>query len=77
MNIANVSERFITLTGIDESQLPKWRFLLDDAAEYVGSRATVQNPDASQQSRLEALCAAYAFRLFCICSDSEDRKSVV
>lgn len=35
MNIANVTSRFALLSGLDNSEIYKWRTLIDDACDYV------------------------------------------
>ncbi len=69
MDISNVMNRFAVLAGIDSSELPKWRSLVEDACAYVQSRCKAENPDSEQTARLEMLGAAYALRLFSLCGD--------
>lgn len=71
MNIANVTSRFALLTGLDNSEIYKWKTLIDDACSYVGSLIKKKNPDSDEKSRIEMLCAVYAFRLYSLCNDDE------
>ena len=67
MNVANVSERFMALTGKDVSEMCRWRGIIDDACLYVKAHAAVTEPDREQSARLELLAAAYAYRMLEIC----------
>lgn len=71
MNIENVTNRFMTLTGIDSDEMSKWGTLIEDACEYIQSRCTVENPDSAQTRRLEMLSAAYAVRLYGMCGNDD------
>ncbi|HCA04681.1 MAG TPA: hypothetical protein DEO32_02155 [Ruminococcaceae bacterium] len=71
MNIANVTKRFVLLSGIDKSEAVKWRTLIDDSCAYIENRLLVENPDRAQQRRIEALCAAYAYKTYCMCNDTD------
>lgn len=70
MNIANVMERFALLCGIDKSEAASWRTIIDDAGEYINRRLLIENPDASQQKRIELLTAAYAYKTYCKCNEN-------
>ncbi len=67
VNVANVSERFMALTGKDVSEMCRWRGIIDDACRYVKAHAAVTEPDREQSARLELLAAAYAYRMLEIC----------
>ena len=70
MNIANVMERFALLCGIEKSEAASWRTIIDDAGEYINRRLLIENPDASQQKRIELLTAAYAYKTYCKCNEN-------
>lgn len=57
------------LSGVENKELSKWRTLIDDACAFVEEHAVVDNPDKMQTRRMELLSAAYAFRLYEMCSD--------
>lgn len=69
MNIANVTSRFALLSGLDNDEIYKWKTLIDDACDYVGSIVVKKNPDESETRKIEMLCAAYAFKLYSLCND--------
>lgn len=71
MNIANVTERFALLSGVENKELGKWRTLIDDACAFVEEHAIVTDPDKKQTRRMELLSAAYAFRLYEMCSEDK------
>lgn len=70
MNIANVTARFLVLSGLELSELEKWRFLIDDACRFIGKRLVKKSFSAQESERIDMLCAVHALRLFSICSDS-------
>jgi hypothetical protein len=69
LNIANVTSRFALLAGLDNSEIYKWKDIVDDACRYVESLVIKENPDSSDTVRIETLCAVYALRLYCLCND--------
>lgn len=69
MNIANVITRFGLLTGLQNDEIYKWKALIDDACDYVGSIVIKENPDESEARRIEMLCAVYALKLYSLCND--------
>ena len=69
MNIATVTSRFAVISGLDGSEVYKWRTLIDDACVYIETHSKTKNPDENEIKRLEMLCAVYAFRLYCMCND--------
>lgn len=69
MNIANVTSRFALLSGLENSEIYKWKTLIEDACDYVKSITVKENPDESESRRLEMLCAAYALKLYSLCND--------
>ncbi len=71
MNIEGVNERFLLFSGIEISELARWQPLIEDACRAVSARCIVPSPDEEQQKRLEALAAAYAFRLFSRCGGEQ------
>ena len=52
MNIANVTSRFALLSGLDNSEINKWKTLIDDACDYVKSITIKENPDESETGKL-------------------------
>lgn len=71
LNIANVTSRFALLSGLSNSEIYDWKGIIDDACNYVSSIVIKENPDASDNIRLEALCAVYAYRLYSLCNEQE------
>lgn len=71
LNIANVTSRFALLSGLSNSEIYEWKGIIDDACSYVSSIVIKENPDASDNIRLEALCAVYAYRLYSLCNEQE------
>ena len=71
MNIEGVRERFLLYSGIDSDELPRWEPLIGDGCRYVTARCTVSSPDEEQEKRLEALAAAYAFRVYARCGGEQ------
>ena len=71
MNIAIVTSRFALLSGLSNSEIYDWKGIIDDACNYVSSIVIKENPDASDNIRLEALCAVYAYRLYSLCNEQE------
>ncbi|MBQ6387911.1 MAG: hypothetical protein IJH96_04740 [Ruminococcus sp.] len=69
MNIANVDERFMMLTGVASGELCRWRRLLEDACAYIEAHTAVKSPDEAQTRALEFLAAAYAYRHYETCND--------
>lgn len=69
MNIANVTDRFALVSGIDKGEIYKWRALIDDACNYVTSIVIKNNLDKNDKTRIEMLCAIYAFKLYSLCAD--------
>lgn len=69
MNIANVTERFTKLSGLEKSEVYNWKSVIDEAVRFVGSRLRKQELDLSDMLRVETLCAVYAYRLYTLCSD--------
>lgn len=69
MNIANVITRFGLLAGLQNDEIYKWKALIDDACDYVGSIVIKENPDESEARRIEMLCAVYALKLYSLCND--------
>jgi hypothetical protein len=74
VNVANVRDRFAVLAGLDADALQRWMPLIEDACAFVEERCLVQTPDSRQTTRLEALGAAYALRLFSLCGDNQIRE---
>lgn len=70
LNIANVMERFVILSGIDKSECAHWQTVVDDACDYIEAHSLIKEPNHSQMKRLEMLSAAYAYRLYCRCNDN-------
>ena len=64
MNIENVSDRLMVLADIDSEEMFRCRALVEDACDHVRLRCKTAQPDAAQERRLEALCAAYAWKLY-------------
>ena len=71
LNIGNITERFELLSGIDESDVPKWQCLIDDACNCVYSKVKKENLTDDDISRLDFLCAVYACRLYLAAIPSE------
>lgn len=71
MNLEGVNERFLLFSGIESSELPRWQPVIEDACRAISARCIVPSPDEEQQKRLEALAAAYAFRLFSRCGGEQ------
>lgn len=71
MNIANVTKRFMLISGADSQEAYRWRDLIDDACKYVASITIKDDINSADVSRLEMLCAVYAFRLYTLCNDNE------
>lgn len=69
MNIANVTSRFSMLAGLDNSEIYKWRTIIDDACAYISSHIIKENPDDVDTKRIEMLCAIYALKLYSLCND--------
>lgn len=69
MNIANVTERFGLLTGLNNNEIFKWRTLIEDACNYINSVVIKREPDETDKSRIDMLCAIYAFKLYSLCAD--------
>lgn len=57
------------LTGLDNSEIYKWRSLIDDACAYVKTHTVGENLDEDKAKRLDMLCAIYAFKLYSLCND--------
>lgn len=70
MNIATITGRFALLCGIDKREAAAWRPLIEDACAYINSHLLVDDPDEAQKKRLEMLCAAYAYKNYCMCNDN-------
>ena len=71
MNMEGVNERFLLFSGIESSELARWQPMIEDACRAISARCIVPSPDEEQQKRLEALAAAYAFRLFSRCGGEQ------
>ena len=69
MNIANITSRFALLTGFENSEIYKWKTLIDDACDYIESITVKENLTESETRKLEMLCAVYAFRLYSLCNE--------
>ena len=69
MNIANVTSRFALLAGLDNGEIYKWRTLIEDACDYVGSILRKKDNDDTENRRIEMLCAVYALRLYSLCNE--------
>ena len=69
MNIANVTSRFALLSGLDNSEIYKWRTLIDDACDYVKAITEKDNLDESETRKLEMLSAVSALKLYSLCND--------
>ncbi len=69
MNIANITSRFVLLSGVDKDEAFKWRPIVDDAVSYISSAVKKSELDETDKGRLEVLCAVYAFRLYSLCND--------
>lgn len=69
MNIANVTSRFALLSGLDNSEIYKWRTLIEDACDYVKAITVKDNLDESETRKLEMLSAVYALKLYSLCND--------
>lgn len=74
MNIANVTERFALLSGLDNSEISKWNLIIDDACTFVSSITLSVSLSELDKINLENLAAIYAYRFFCLC-DSNNLKS--
>lgn len=71
MNIANVTDRFALISGLDKAEMYKWRTLIDDSCEYISSHLIKEELSENDKKRVEMLTAVYALRLYCMCkSDS-------
>lgn len=70
MNKANIKQRFSLLCGIDISEAEAWLPLIDDACDSVQARLRREPDSEAEQRRVEALCAAYAYRLYCLSGSS-------
>ena len=71
MNTGNIVEKFELLSGIESSESIKWRSVVDDACAYVYSRIADKPLSASDERRIELLCAVYAYKLYVMCGKSE------
>ena len=71
MNTGNIVEKFELLSGIEGSESIKWRSVVDDACAYVYSRIADKPLSASDERRIEFLCAVYAYKLYVMCGKSE------
>lgn len=71
LNIGNITERFELLSGIDETEVPKWKSLINDACNCVYSKVKKENLTEDDISRLDFLCAVYACRLYLAAIPSE------
>lgn len=71
MNTGNIVEKFELLSGIEGSESIKWRSVVDDACAYVYSRIADKPLSASDERRIELLCAVYAYKLYVMCGKSE------
>lgn len=69
MNIANVTSRFARLSGLENSEIYSWKSIIDDACSYVQSIVIKDELKDADKSRLEMLCAIYAYRLYSLCND--------
>ncbi|MEE0913791.1 MAG: hypothetical protein U0L76_04300 [Ruminococcus sp.] len=69
MNIANVTSRFSMLSGLSNSEIYKWRTLIEDACAYVETHLVKDDPDESDTKRIEMLSAVYALKLYSLCND--------
>lgn len=69
MNIANIISRFALVSGVENSEIYRWRTLIDDAVSYVNSLVKKSDTDENDNRRLEMLCAVYAFKLYELCND--------
>ena len=52
MNIANVDERFMMLSGVKPDEMCRWRGLVEDALAYIEAHSTVDSPDEAQTGTL-------------------------
>lgn len=71
MNTGNIVEKFELLSDVESTEAVKWRSVIDDACAYVYSKITKKELSASDNRRLEFLCAVYAYRLYAMCRKSE------
>ncbi len=69
MNIANVTSRFMLLSGASKDEAYRWRPLIDDALGYISSKIKKSDLSENDIKRLEALCAVYALRLYRLSGD--------
>lgn len=70
MNKANIAQRFALLCGIDTSEAEAWLPLIEDACDAVRARLRRELSGEADRRRAEALCAAYAYRLYCLSGSS-------
>lgn len=70
MNIANITRRFALLCGMELSEAASWQSIIKDAMEYIRRRLIKQPSGGSDTARLEMLCAAYAYKTYCLCNDN-------
>lgn len=68
LNIANVTSRFALLSGVDNSELSKWRSLISDACDYIESISVKRNLSKRDENRKEMLTAVYAYRMYSLCN---------
>jgi hypothetical protein len=74
VNVAKVCERFAVLAGLEADAVQRWMPLIEDACAYVEERCLVEAPSSRQTTRLEALRAAYALRLYSLCGENQIRE---
>ena len=73
MNIANVTARFAVLAEIDSADTARFSPLIEEACRYVQSLCVIDQPDGDRTARLEMLSAVYAFRLYGLLGEDQQR----
>ncbi|MEE0762282.1 MAG: hypothetical protein UIM27_04825 [Acutalibacteraceae bacterium] len=66
MSLKNVTDRFLMLSGLGESDLKRWTPLCRDSLEYIESR--LKNKDNSNENvcRISSAAAALAYYSYCL-----------
>ncbi|MEE1219872.1 MAG: hypothetical protein U0L20_08125 [Ruminococcus sp.] len=68
MNIANVTSRFALISGLDNSEVYKWRCVISDACDYIKSVTVKKSLSESDEKRRELLSAVYAYKMYALCN---------
>lgn len=57
------------LSGITNSEIYKWRALIEDACVYIETHLIKKEINESDMKRIEMLSAVYAMKLYSLCND--------